>query len=206
MSTQTSWWVSMGRRRFAFGLVSSFLAGLLGVTVLASAAWSLEAGPTRLVYFVLPDWALIFCAHLISVAAAVVGLALLVPPFTKGISRIWLRRLIGVLVGVAVAAASVPWLLYFVGIGLNAASATYIRVTAESGESVIVEHSGFDRRDYAVYGQESFFLYERSGGWRTASDVFDPDSCTLAVKTSDLLLTCGADSVPVPPLGGEGAS
>lgn len=192
----------MGRRRLAFGLVAAFLAGLAALTVLAFLGWALEAGPARLIFFVLPDWALIFCAHLISGLTALTALALLVPPFIGRIHRTWLRRLISVVVGLAAAAATVPWLLYFVGIGLNAAAATYIRVTAGSGESVIVEQSGFDLREYAVYRQKSFFVFERSAEGTSESDVFDPDDGTLAVRAADLLLTCGADSLPIPSLDG----
>jgi hypothetical protein len=157
MRTRTSKDLSR-RRRFVFGLVALLLAGLLGVAVLASTAWDGNTGLTRVVYFVLPFWVLIFCAHLISGAAAVIGLVLLVPPFIRRISRTWLRWTISGLAIAAAVAAAVPWLLYFGGIGLNAASATYSRVTAENGESVLVLQSGFDRRDYAVYVQKSFFL------------------------------------------------
>jgi len=197
MRTRTSKDLSR-RRRFVFGLVALLLAGLLGVAVLASTAWDGNAGLTRVVYFVLPFWVLIFCAHLISGAAAVIGLVLLVPPFIRRISRTWLRCTISGLAIAAAVAAAVPWLLYFVGIGLNAASATYSRVTAENGESVLVLQSGFDRRDYAVYVQKSFFLYEMRGGWRTLSDVSNLESCTLTSGSSDLLLTCGTDSASVP--------
>lgn len=197
MRTRTSKDLSR-RRRFVFGLVALLLAGLLGVAVLASTAWDGNADLTRVVYFVLPFWAQIFCAHLISGAAAVIGLVLLVPPFIRRISRTWLRWTISGLAIAAAVAAAVPWLLYFVGIGLNAASATYSRVTAENGESVLVLQSGFDRRDYAVYVQKSFFLYEMRGGWRTSSDVSNLESCTLTSGSSDLLLTCGTDSASVP--------
>lgn len=131
----------MGRRRFACGLVSAFLAGSVAIAVLASAAWNIEASQHLLVFFVRPDWWLIFCGHVISGAAAVAGLALLVPPFIERTSRTWLRRITSVLV--ALAAGAWPWLLYFVGIGLIAISASYTTVTAESGESVLAQHSGY---------------------------------------------------------------
>lgn len=194
-------WVPMGRRRFACGLVPAFLAGSLAIAVLASAAWSLEASQHLLVFFVLPDWWLIFCGHLISGVAAVAGLALLVPPFIERKSRTWLRRLTSVLVALAAAAGAWPWLLYFVGTGLNAISASYTTVTAESGESVIVQHSGFDTADYVVYGQRSPFLYQRNAEGKSISDYVDTDDCTLAVRDSDHLLTCRSDIVPIPPLG-----
>jgi hypothetical protein len=190
----------MGRQRLAFGLVSAILAGLSVVTVLASIAWTSDAGPASLIFFVLPHWALIFCAHLFSGLTALTALALLTPPFIGQIHRTWLRRLMSVVVGLAAAAASVPWLLYFVGIGLNAAGATYVRVAAENGENVIVEQSGFDRRQYAVYRQQSFFVFERTALGTSVSEVFNPDDCTLAVRAADLLLTCGADTLPVLPL------
>lgn len=183
------------------GLVSAFLAGLSAIAVLASAAWCLEASLDRLVFFVLPEWWLILGGHFISGIAAVAGLAFLVPPLIKRISRTWLRRLTSVFVALAAGAGAWPWFLYFVGIGLNAISASYTTVTAETGESVIVQHSGFDPADYAVYGQRSPFLYERSAQGKSVSDFFQTDDCTLAVRESDLLLTCGSDIVPIPPLG-----
>ncbi|TLM80835.1 hypothetical protein [Pseudarthrobacter sp. NamE5] len=98
----------------------------------------------------------------------------------------------------AAVAAALPWFVYFVGLGLNTISGTYSKVTAEGGESVIIEHSGFDRRAYSVFRQKSSFLWERSGGWHTAPDVFDPNACTLMARKEDLQLTCGTDSVQVP--------
>ncbi|MBT2550312.1 hypothetical protein [Arthrobacter sp. ISL-65] len=193
-------WAPISRRRFGWGLIAAFLAGVLGFAVHTAAIWSLEAGVTRLFFLVLSDWQLIFGAHLLSGVTGATGLALLAPPLIRRITRTWLRRLAAVLVVLAAAAAALPWLLYLVGIGLNAASATYTRVTAETGESVIVEQSGFDRGDYAVYRQEAPFLYERSAEGKSVSDAFDPGECTLADRAADLLLTCGVDSVPVPPL------
>lgn len=98
----------------------------------------------------------------------------------RRISRTWIRRLTAFLTILVAGVAAVPWLIYFLGIGLNAASATYTRITAESGESVVVQQSGFDRRDYAVYGQEASFLYQRSAEGKSVSDVFDLSECTLA--------------------------
>jgi hypothetical protein len=98
----------------------------------------------------------------------------------------------------AAVAASLPWLVSFVGLGLNMVSGTYSKVSAEGGESVIVEHSGFDRRAYSVFSQKSYFLWQRSVGWQTSPDVFNPDNCTLAAREADLLLSCGTDRVPVP--------
>lgn len=190
----------MSHRRFGWGITAVIVSGLLGVAVHACATWALEADPNWLVLFVLPDWTLIFGAHLISGAAAVTGLALLLPPLLRRISRTWLRRLVGVLVVMAAVAASLPWLVYFVGLGLNTISGTYRKVTAEGGESVIIEHSGFDRRAYSLFRQKSSFLWERSVGWQTAPDVFDPDACTLTAREADLLLTCGTDRVRVPSL------
>jgi hypothetical protein len=48
------------------------------------------------------------------------------------------------------------------------------------------------------------FTPKHEGGaeGKSVSDFFDTDDCTLAVRDSDLLLTCGADFVPVP-LPGE---
>lgn len=191
--------VPASRRRLKFGYISAMSSLILGVTVLTSATWALEAGVERLVYFVLPHWGLIFCGHLISGGAAVTAMVLLVPPGMKRISRLWLRWLTAVLLGLATAAAILPWLIYFVGIGVNALT-DYTLVTAESGEKVLVQKPGFDPADYAVYRQESFFVYQRSTVGTSVADIFEPDDCTLTGHRGDLLLTCGADTIPVPPL------
>jgi hypothetical protein len=189
----------MGRRRFGWGITAVIVSGLLGVTVHLCSTWALETGPKWLVFFVLPEWTLIFGAHLVSGAAAVTGLALLLPPFLRRISGTCLRRLAAVLSLTAAAVASLPWSYYLVGLGLNTISSTYRQVTAANGESVIIEHSGFDRRDYSVFLQESPFLWVRSGGWHTAPEVFDPAICTFTIREADYLLTCGTESVTVSP-------
>lgn len=189
----------MNRQRFAYGLGTSLVSGILTVAILASTAWGLQDF-SRLFYFVLPDWALIFWALVISGIAAVIGIALLVPPCIRRVSRDWLRLLIGVSAGIALAAVSVLWLFYFLSVGLNAISSTYTKVTAENGDSVIVEHSGFDLKNYSVFAQESPFLYQRSSRERSVSVVFQPNICSLDAEESNLLLTCGEDSVSVTPL------
>lgn len=191
----------MNRRRLGGGLAAVTVSGLLGVAVHVSAAWALEAGPTQLVFFVLPDWALILCAHLVSGAAAVTGLALLLPPLLRHMSRTWLRRVAVVLSAAAAAAASLPWLVYLVGLGVNAAGGTYTTVTAEDGHRVMVYHSGFDRRDYSVFRQKSPFLWQRSLPWQSAQGFFDPATCILTVREPEYLLTCGNDRIPIPPPG-----
>lgn len=191
--------VQTNRRRLTFGCMSAFTSLFIGVTAHACIALTLEAGVERLVYVVLPDWGLILCAHLISGATAVTALALLIPPLIRRISRTWLRRLTAVLVGLMAAAATLPWLMYFVGIGINAAT-SYTMVTAENGEKVLVQGPGFDPADFTVYRQESFFVYQRSAAGTSVSDIFESDECTLTVCSAELLLTCGADSIPLPPL------
>lgn len=192
---------SISPRRLTWGLVAALLSGLLGVAVYASTTWVGHTGPELLVYFAMPEWVLILCGHLLSGVTAVAGLVLLLPPLVRKISRNWLRRLAAVLAVLAAAAAALPWLLYFIGMALNAASATYTKVPAESGESVIVEQSGFDRGAYAVYGQESSWLWQRRIGWEAAKEVFDPKDCTLMAGKAALVLTCGADSIVVPSVG-----
>lgn len=174
------------------------VSGLVGIAAYLSAAWALEAGPRWLVFFVFPQWTLIFGGHLISGAAAVTGLALLLPPLLRRISRTWLRLTAALFSAAAVAAASVSWLVYAISFGLNAASSTYVQVTAEDGESVIVQHSGFDRRDYSVLRQKSPLLWEKTSGWQSAPEVFDPDSCSLLVREAGHLLSCGTESVALP--------
>ncbi|WP_139023235.1 hypothetical protein [Arthrobacter globiformis] len=191
--------VLTSRRQVKFGCISAITSLLLGVTVHMSATWALDAGVKRLVYFGLPDWGLILWAHLISGATTVTAMLLLVPPGIRRISRPWLRRLTAVLVGLAATAAALPWLVYFVGIGINALT-DYTLVTAENGEKVLVQKPGYDPADYAVYRQESFFVYQRSTDGTSVSDIFEPDDCTLTGHSAGLLLTCGADIIPVPPL------
>lgn len=190
------------RRRFGWGITALIASGLLGFAVHLCATWALEAGPNWLVFFLLPEWTLILGAHLLSGAVAVTGLCLLLPPLLRRISRTWLRRLVAVLSATATVAASLPWAIYFVGLGVNTLGGTYTKVTAEGGESVLVEHSGFDRRAYRVFRQISPLLWGRSEGWQTAPGVFDPSSCTLTVREADYLLTCGTDRVLVPQVSG----
>jgi hypothetical protein len=84
----------ISRRRFSWGITAVIVSGVLGVAVHVCATWALEAGPNWLVLFVLPSWTLFFGAHLISGAAAVTGLALLLPPLLRRIFRTWLRQLL----------------------------------------------------------------------------------------------------------------
>lgn len=75
--------VPMNRRRIACGLVTAILAGISALIAATFVVWALEVGPARLIFSVLPGWALIFCAHLISDLTALTALALLVPPFIR---------------------------------------------------------------------------------------------------------------------------
>lgn len=193
---------SSPHRRLIWGVAAALLSVLLGVVAQVLAVWVMDAGPELLVYVAIPEWALIFGCHLLSGFTALAALVLLLPPLVKRISRVWLRRLTAVMAVLAGAMAALPWLLYFVGMGLNAASASYAQVRSDSGESIIVEQSGFDRRSYSVYSQESWWLWQRSVRWMTAPEVFDPKNCTLAGGTGALELRCGGDNIAVPPRNG----
>lgn len=144
-------------------------------------------------------------AHLISGLAATTALAMLIPLLVRKITRVWFRRVSAAAIILAAVAAAVPWLFYFAGIGLNAAAATYTKVTADDGQSVVVGQSGFDRRDYVVYRQEAPLLWKRSAAGTSVSDVFNPDLCAVTPGVAgggELQLICGADNILVPPLGG----
>lgn len=190
---------AISRRRVMWGILSALVSVLLGATAYASAEWVMNAGPELLVYVFMPEWALLVCGHVLSALTALTALVLLLPPLVKLISLAWIRRLTAVLVVLAGAVAALPWSLLFAGMGLNAVSATYAKTTADSGESFIVEQSGFDLRSYSVYSQESWWLWKRSGGWMTATELFDPQDCTLAGETDGLVLRCGADDILLPP-------
>ncbi|WP_146187365.1 hypothetical protein [Arthrobacter sp. HMWF013] len=151
-------------------------------------------------YFIIPEWALILSGHLLSGVAALAALVLLLPPLVRRISRVWLRRLTAALAVLASIAAALPWLLYFVGMGLNSISATYAQAWSKTGESAIVEQSGFDRQSFSAYSQESWLLWQRSVRWKTATEGLDAKDCKLAGQSSDLVLSCGADDVVIPPL------
>ncbi|GAT86373.1 hypothetical protein CVCC1112_1033 [Paenarthrobacter nicotinovorans] len=174
---------------------------VLGVAAQASAAWVSDSWPEVLVYFVMPGWTLILCCHLLSGVAALAALVLLVPVLVRRISRGWIRRLTAVLAVLASVTAALPWSMYSAGMGLAAAAATYAQVTASSGESVVVEQSGFDPQTYSVYSQKSWGLWQRSVRWLSATEAFDPNDCTLTGGSSDLVLHCGVDDVIVPRLG-----
>jgi hypothetical protein len=192
------------RKRVVGGLILVVVAAGLGTGVHAGSTWSVEAGPGRLVFFVLSGWQLLLVAHVISGLAAATALALLIPLLIRKISRVRVRRLAAVTAVLGAVAAAVPWLFYFAGIGLNVASATHTKVAAGDGRSVIVGQSGFDRRDYVVYSHEALLLWKKSAAGKSVSDVFNPDACTVATGVAggaDLQLTCGADSILVPPVG-----
>lgn len=193
------------RRSFVWDLILAVVATGLGTGVHAASTWSVEAGPGRLVFFMLSGWQLFLIAHVISGLAAATALTLLIPFLIRKIYRVGVRRLVSAAAVLAAVAAAVPWLFYFAGIGLNAASATYTKVAAEDGRSVIVGQSGFDRRDYVVYSQEALLLWKKSAAGKSVSEVFNPDACRVTMDGAggaDLQLTCGADSITVPLAGG----
>lgn len=189
------------RRRLKWGIVLALVSVLLGVAAQASAAWVSDSWPQVLVYFVMPGWALILCCHLLSGAAALAALVLLVPALVARIPRGRIRRLTAVLAVLASATAALPWSIYAAGMGLAAAAATYAQVTASSGDSVVVEQSGFGPQTYSVYSQKSWGLWQRTVPWLSATEVFDPKDCILTDGSSNLVLHCGADGIVVPRLG-----
>lgn len=184
--------------RLMWGIASALVSVLLGAVAQASAAWVSDSWPEVLVYLVMPGWAFILFAHLLSGFAAVVALALLVPALVRRISRGWLRRLAAVLAVLASVAAALPWSLYSAGMGLAAVAATYTEVKASSGESVIVEQSGFDPQTYSIYSQKSWGLWQRSVPWLSATQFFDPKGCMLTGGSDNLVLQCGVDEIVVP--------
>jgi hypothetical protein len=189
------------RRRLKWGIVLALVSVLLGVAAQASAAWVSDSWPEVLVYFVMPGWTLILCCHLLSGAAALAALVLLVPALVARIPRGRIRRLTAVLAVLASATAALPWSIYAAGMGLAAMAATYAQVTASSGDSVVVEQSGFDPQTYSVYSQKSWGLWQRTVPWLSATEVFDPNDCILTDGSSDLVLHCGADGIVVPRMG-----
>jgi hypothetical protein len=186
------------RRRLTWGIVSALVSVLLGAAAQASAAWVADSWPEVLVYFVMPGWALVLCGHLLSGIAALSALILLVPVLVRQISRGWLRRLTAVLATLASVTAALSWSMYSAGMGLAAVAATYTQVTAGSGESVLIEQSGFDPQAYSVYSQESWGLWQRSVPRLSATEVFDPKDCILTEGSGNLVLHCGADGIVVP--------
>lgn len=186
------------RRRLKWGIVLALVSVLLGVAAQASAAWVSDSWPEVLVYFVMPGWTLILSCHLLSGVAALAALVLLVPVLVARIPRGRIRRLTAVLAVLASATAALPWSIYAAGMGLAAAAATYAQVTASSGDSVVVEQSGFDPQTYSVYSQKSWGLWQRTVPWLSATEVFDPNDCILTGGSSDLVLHCGVDDVIVP--------
>ena len=189
------------RRRLTWGIASALVSVLLGAAAQASAAWVSDSWPEVLVYFVMPGWALVLCGHLLSGFAALAALVLLVPVLVRRISRGWIRRLTAVFAVLASVTAALPWSLYSAGVGLAAVAATYAKVTASSGESVVVEQSGFDPQTYSVYSQKSWGLWQRSVPQLSATEVFEPKDCTLTGGSTNLVLHCGADDIVVPRVG-----
>ncbi|WP_104112110.1 hypothetical protein [Arthrobacter sp. N199823] len=192
---------ALSRRRIAWGI--SFLA--IAVTIgLGSGwlwSWSEQSWSSGKVFFyVVSGWPLVFCGLFISGLAAVVGLLCLVPPMIRGIPHKGSRLFVGILVSLCTAAAAAVWLYFWLGSGLISIAATYYKVTAETGETVIVGKPGFDPASFAVYTQKSAFVYEEIRGIRgmAESGHFETDLCSLARQDSDLLLTCGNDVTRFP--------
>lgn len=142
---------ALSRRRIAWGI--SFLA--IAVTIgLGSGwlwSWSEQSWSSGKVFFyVVSGWPLVFCGLFISGLAAAVGLLCLVPPMIRGIPHKGSRLFVGILVSLCTAAAAAVWLYFWLGSGLISIAATYYKVTAETGETVIVGKPGFDPASFAV--------------------------------------------------------
>lgn len=174
------------------------IAAFFGVAAGLLWSWSVTLWSSgKIFYFVLPEWLLVFCGLLISGLAAAVGLICILPPMIRRIPHKRIRLLARILTSLCTAVATVIWLYFWLGSGFISIGAEYHKVTAETGESIVVSKPGFDPASYGVYTQSSAFVYEevRGLGGMADSGHFVADYCTLVGEESELLLTCGEDAV-----------
>ncbi|MGQ3382550.1 hypothetical protein [Glutamicibacter sp. TV12E] len=191
----------LNRKQLAWGIFLLAVAVIFGLG--AGWLWAcLEqlSSSGKVFFFILPGWPLVFCGLLVSGLSAVAGSLCLVPRMFGGIRRKSIRVFVRILGHLLVTAASLIWLCFWLLSGLYSIVSIQHKVTAETGESVLVEEPGFDPASFAVYAPASAFVYERIDGisGMAESRHFVADHCTLQKQDADLILTCGVDVTKFP--------
>ncbi|MBF6671955.1 MULTISPECIES: hypothetical protein [Glutamicibacter] len=191
----------LNRKQLAWGIFLLAVAVIFGLG--AGWLWARSEqlwSSGQIVYFILPGRPLVFCGLLVSGLWAVAGLLCLVPKMILGIKRKGMRVFVRILVHLCITAASLVWLYFWLLSGINSVVGTYHKVTAETGENIVVYKPGFDPASFAVYAPASAFVYERIDGisGMAQSGHFVADHCTLQKQDADLILTCGVDVTKFP--------
>jgi len=191
----------MSRRQLAWGISLLVVAVIFGMGAGWLWVWLEQLWPSRMVvFFILSGWPLVFCGLLISGLSAATGLLCLIPTMISRVRKRGPRVLVRILTHLCVTAASLVWLCFWLLSGLNAFMSDYHKVTADTGESVVVSKPGFDPASFFVYTPKSAFVYEEIPGinGQAGSGYFDPDHCALERQGADLMLTCGVDVTRFP--------
>lgn len=197
--------VVVNRWRIVWGTVFLLIAAISGSAVGVLWSWASLHTQSQILYYVMPDWQLIFCAFIVSGLTAAAGMATLVPPLIRCIHRRWVRRLSGITVALTIFASAALWLVFLLFFFFMAFSNSNTKVSAEDGQSVMVTWGGFKPKVYQVYTQRSSYIYEYYDGGVFASlhttgsrGSVDPDTCVLDSNDAGLLLTCGDEVVRIP--------
>lgn len=197
--------VAVNRWRIVWGTAFLFIGTISGSAVGVLWSWASSYTQSQILYYVMTDWQLIYCAFIVSGLTAAVGIAILVPPLIRCIPRRWVRRLSGIAVSLTIFASAALWLVFLPFFFVKAFGHSYTKVSAENGQSVVVKWGGFKPKSYQVYNQRSSYIYEYYDGGVFASrhttgsrGSFDPDTCVLDSNNAGLLLTCGDEVVRIP--------
>lgn len=197
--------VALSRRRILWGTAFLLIAAIAGSAVGVLWSWASPHRLSQILYYVMPDVQLIFCAFIVSGLTAAAGIVIMVPPLIRCISRLWVRRLSGIAVSLTIFALAALWLLFLPFFFVNAFGHSYTKVSAEDGQSVVVKRNGFKPKSYEVYTRRSSNIYEYYDGFVSASrhttgsrGTFDLDTCVLDSNDAGFLLTCGDEVVRIP--------
>ncbi len=191
----------MRSRRLAWGLALLAVAALFGICAGCLWAWQEQLWAAgEVVYFIVSCTTLVFWGLLLSGLSAAAGLVCLIRPMLMRITRKPARVFVRILVYLCVGSAFLMWLYFWLVSGAISIAATYHKVTAETGESVVVAKPGFDPASFDVYAPTSAVVFERIKGINGVAESgrFVPENCTLARQDADLILSCANDVTILP--------
>ncbi|SCC39690.1 hypothetical protein GA0061084_2480 [Arthrobacter sp. NIO-1057] len=191
----------MRSRRLAWGL--ALLAVAAGFGICAGCLWAWQEqlwAAGKVVYFIVSGTTLVFWGLLLSGLSAAAGLWCLIRPMLMRITRKPARVFVRILVYLCVGSAFLVWLYFWFISGAISIAATYHKVTADTGESVVVVKPGFDPASFDIYVPKSAVVFERIKGISGVAESgrFVPDHCTLAKQDADLILNCTNDVTILP--------
>jgi uncharacterized membrane protein YhaH (DUF805 family) len=193
------------RRREVWGtaLTSSAALAFWWATVVWAAPTTDDAGRPVLFFFLGVSKDLVTGSiQIMSLIGGAIGLLLLVPALIRRIRRGWLRQTSG-LIACAGAALALPCLaLVFLFALLGALGfRDYVEFQAADGRSVLVTQDGFDGDIVLIYTKYDDFHYvqNRQATELSAFPRVKNRDCQLAAVDTQLVLTCGTETVSVDP-------